>query len=111
MTDVDEEVEKEYQEFWKDIVENEDGTLNKEQVKKELCDFSMVMDNCSKAYMEMTRGNISKPNTYFSEVLGIFQEKFWYAENVKDDVKDMLKDCKDYDELKQELIEYFDLEE
>lgn len=110
MIDANEEVEREYEEFWKDIVED-DGVLNKEQVKKELCDFSMVMDNCSKAYMEMTCGIISKPNTYFSEVLGIFQEKFWYVENVKDDVKDMIKGCNDIDELKQELIGYFDLEE
>ena len=108
MIDVDEEVEKEYEEFWKDIVED-DGVLNKEQIKKELCDFSMVMVNCSKAYSEMTCGNITKPNTYFSEVLGIFQEKFWYVENVKDDVKDMLNSCSDIDELKQELAEYFDL--
>lgn len=110
MIEVDEEVEREYEEFWKDIVED-DGVLNKEQIKKELYDFSMVMNNCSKAYMEMTRGIISKPNTYFSEVLGIFQEKFWYIENVKDDVKDMIKGCSDIDELKQELIGYFDLEE
>ena len=110
MIDVDEEVEKEYEEFWKDIVED-DGVLNKEQIKKELYDFSMVMVNCSKAYSEMTCGNITKPNTYFSEVLGIFQEKFWYAENVKDDVKDMLNSCSDIDELKQELVEYFSLEE
>ena len=110
MIEVDEEVEKEYEEFWKDIVED-DGVLNKEQIKKELYDFSMVMANCSKAYYEMTCGNISKPNTKFSEVLGVFEKKFWDVKYVKDDVKDMLKDCKDYDELKQELIEYFDLEE
>lgn len=110
MIDVDEEVEKEYEEFWKDIVED-DGVLNKEQIKKELYDFSMVMVNCSKAYSEMTCGNITKPNTYFSEVLGIFQEKFWYVENVKDDVKDMLNSCSDTDELKQELVEYFSLGE
>lgn len=110
MIDADEEVEKEYEEFWKDIVED-DGVLNKEQIKKELYDFSMVMVNCSKAYVEMTRGIISKPNTYFSEVLSIFQEKFWNIEYVKDDIKDMLKDCKDYDELKQELVEYFSLGE
>ena len=107
---VDEEVEREYEEFWKDIVED-NGVLNKEQIKKELYDFSMVMTNCSKAYSEMTCGSITKPNTYFSEVLGIFQEKFWYVENVKDDVKGMIKSCSDIDELKQELIEYFNLEE
>ena len=105
-----EEVEKVYQEFWKDIVENEDGTLNKEQVKKELSDFSMVMDNCSSAYEEMSGSLITKPNTYFSEVLKIFQEKFWNVDFVKDDIRDMLKDVDDIEELKSNLIEYFDLE-
>lgn len=105
-----EEVEKVYQEFWKDIVENEDGTLNKEQVKKELFDFSMVMDNCSSAYEEMSGSLITKPNTYFSEVLKIFQEKFWNVDFVKDDIRDMLKDIDDIEALKSELIEYFDLE-
>jgi 5-methylcytosine-specific restriction endonuclease McrBC regulatory subunit McrC len=107
---VDELVEKKYQEFWKDIVENEDGTLNEEQVKKELCDFSMVMDNCTKAYCEMTIGEISKPNTNFSEVLNKFQEKFYYASNIKDDVRDMLEGCGNLEELKEELKEYFELE-
>ena len=105
-----EEVEKVYQEFWKDIVENEDGTLNVEQVKKELADFSMVMDNCSSAYEEMSGSLITKPNTYFSEVLKIFQEKFWNVDFVKDDIRDMLNDVDDIEALKSELIEYFDLE-
>lgn len=105
-----EEVEKVYQDFWKDIVENEDGTLNVEQVKKELADYSMVMDNCSSAYEEMSGSLITKPNTYFSEVLKIFQEKFWNVDFVKDDIRDMLKDVDDIETLKSELIEYFDLE-
>ena len=105
-----EEVEKVYQEFWKDIVENEDGTLNVEQVKKELADYSMVMDNCTSAYIEMTGGEISKPNTYFSEVLRIFQEEFLHNGIVQDDIRDMLKDVDDIEALKSELIEYFDLE-
>lgn len=105
-----EEVEKVYQDFWKDIVENEDGTLNVEQVKKELADFSMVMDNCSSAYQEMSGSLITKPNTYFSEVLTIFQEKFLNVDFVKDDIRDMLRDVDDIETLKSELIEYFDLE-
>ena len=105
-----EEVEKVYQEFWKDIVENEDGTLNVEQVKKELADFSMVMDNCSSAYEEMSGSLITKPNTYFSEVLKIFQEKFWNVDFVKDDIRDMLNDVDDIEELKSSLTEYFNLE-
>ena len=105
-----EEVEKVYQDFWKDIVENEDGTLNVEQVKKELADYSMVMDNCSSAYEEMSGSLITKPNTYFSEVLKIFQEKFLNVDFVKDDIRDMLRDVDDIETLKSELIEYFDLE-
>lgn len=107
--EIDEEVEKEYQEFWKDIVENEDGTLNKEQVKKELCDFSMVMDNCTKAYVEMTCNNISKPNTKFFEVLGIFQEKFLNIECVRDDMRETIENCSTLEELVEELTDYFEL--
>ena len=105
-----EEVEKVYQEFWKDIVENEDGTINVEQVKKELADFRMVMDNCASAYSEMTCGMISKPNTYFSGVRSIFEEKYWHKGFVREDVKDMIDDIDDIEELKSSLIEYFDLE-
>lgn len=104
-----EEVEKVYQEFWKDIVENENGTLNKEQVKKELFDYSKVMENCASAYNEMTCWEISNPNTYFSEVLRIFQEEFLHKGIVKDDIRDMLKDVDDIAVLKIELIEYFNL--
>lgn len=107
--EIDEEVEKEYQEFWKDIVENEDGTLNKEQVKKELCDFSMVMDNCTKAYCEMTCNNISKPNTKFFEVLRIFENKFWNIEYVRDDMRETIDKCSTLEELVEELTDYFEL--
>lgn len=31
-----------YESFWKGIVENEDGTLNTEQVKKELFDYQAL---------------------------------------------------------------------
>ena len=105
-----EEVEKVYQEFWKDIVENEDGTLNVEQVKKELADFCVIMDNCAMAYTAMSCGHISKPNTCFSEVRLKFEENFLHWDYVRDDVKDMIKNTNDREELIDELIEYFDLE-
>ena len=40
-----EDYEKEYNDFWKDIVENEDGTLNKDQVMRELYDYSNINNN------------------------------------------------------------------
>lgn len=105
----DEEVEKNYEEFWKCIIEK-DGVIGKEQLMKELYDFSMVIDNCTKAYDLMTQGNISKPNTKFFEVKYMFDDKYLDKEITQDDVKDML-DIEDLAELKQELREYFGLVE
>jgi len=97
---------KEYEEFWKDIVENEDGTLNKEQVMRELSDYSMVMDNCAKAYSTMTNGRISKQNTMFFEVENIFNELYLDNSIVVDDMIEFLKE-KDIDELKNNIKSYF----
>lgn len=72
---------KNYNSFWKDIIEKEDGTVDMEQLKKELYDYSMIIENCTKAYMEMTDGNISKPNTCFFEVKSIFEDKYAFAED------------------------------
>jgi len=68
------EVEKVYEEFWKNIVENLDGTINLDQVKMELYDFKVVMDEVSQAYYELTNGEISKPNTAYQYVIDIVEE-------------------------------------
>lgn len=99
---------QEYNDFWKDIVENEDGTLNKDQVMRELSDYSMVMDNCARAYCLMTHQRISKQNTMFSEVAGIFYDLFIDKDIVIDDMSEILK-INDIDELKKEIRDYFDI--
>ena len=98
--------QEEYEEFWKDIVENEDGTLNKDQVMRELSDYSMVMDNCARAYSTMTKQRISKQNTMFFEVEGIFKELFLDNDIVVDDMIDILKE-EDINELKKQIKDYF----
>lgn len=97
---------QEYEEFWKNIVENEDGTLNKDQVMRELADYSMVMDNCARAYYTMTQGRISKQNTMFFEVENIFNELYLDNDIVVDDMIELLK-TNDIDELKQQIKKYF----
>ena len=103
--------QEEYEDFWKDIVENEDGTLNKDQVMRELSDYSMVIDNCEKAYSEMTNGIISKANTLFSEVETIFNEKYrsvdmYDAYGCIDDIEEILK-IDNIEELKKQIRDYF----
>lgn len=61
--------EEKYEEFWKEIVENPDGTLNKDAVMRELCDYSMILHNAGEVYWHVTGGAISKVNTCASAVI------------------------------------------
>ena len=101
---------QEYEEFWKDIVENKDGTLNKDQVMRELSDFSMVIDNCTSAYSLMTNQRISKPNTKFFEVEYIFYDLYLDRNAVIDDMIEILKE-NDINELKCQIKNYFGIME
>ena len=101
--------QEEYEEFWKDIVENEDGTLNKDQIMRELSDYSMVMDNCAKAYYTMTNGRISKQNTMFFEVEGIFNDLYTdtsiYYEDIAEKDKEIEQLTKENTMLNQRVKE------
>ena len=55
---------------------NPDGSLNVEQVKKELTDFKSVMDNVSVVYMTLTGGRISKILTEPQVVIELAKEHF-----------------------------------
>jgi hypothetical protein len=69
----DPDVERVWREFWADIVAP-GGQLDLEQVKRELYDFSHLLDNVPKVYMAVTGGMVSKPNTDASAVIGEFEE-------------------------------------
>lgn len=102
---------QEYEEFWKAIVENKDGTLNKDQVMKELSDYSMIIDNCTRAYDLLSDGAISKPNTKFYEVENIFNEKYiskdqYDVYGCKEDIEEILE-SDDLDEIKYKIRDYF----
>lgn len=99
---------KEYEDFWKDIVENEDGTLNKDQVMRELSDYSMVMDNCARAFVLMTNGRISKQNTMFFEVESIFNNLFIEKDICADDlINTVITKDMSYEEIIKEIRDYF----
>ena len=48
------QIEENFNTFWKDIVTNEDGTINIEQVKKELYDYSQYIHETSIVYDTIT---------------------------------------------------------
>lgn len=61
--------EEVYEEFWKDIIEDEDGNIDKDALMRELSDYAFLLDEVPKVYMEVTGGKISYPNTYAYEVI------------------------------------------
>lgn len=65
----------EYERHWKRIVELPDGSLNRDQIMRELADYSMVMRQVSLAYDEVTGGRISKPHTMAHHVAGEVEER------------------------------------
>lgn len=112
---MDNEVEKVFQEFWADIVCNEDGSINMEQVKKELYDYEFLLNEVPKVYDEVTGGFLSKPNSYADAVLSFFRERYankaWAVKLLPDDWDDITADCVTNEDYKNAIFEYLDVEE
>lgn len=51
---------EQWETFWKGIVCNADGSINIDQVKKELYDFSFLLDQIPKVYCHITGSRMSK---------------------------------------------------
>ena len=102
------EIKKVYNDFWKEIVEKQDGSLNKLQIMKELYDYYNVMHNCSCAYGLMSCGIISKPYTNFEAVRGLFNKNYIRREMAKDDLINCVL-CKEmtYEEIIVAIEKYF----
>ena len=68
-------VEQVYQDFWKQLVEV-DGTVDIEQVKKELFDFYTVITEVPKVYTHITGNQISKLLTSADVVIQVADEYY-----------------------------------
>lgn len=66
---------KNYEEFWKEIVELPDGSLDKEQVMKELSDYSMLIKHLTKIYTLASGNKVSYTTTLPDVVYEFFQEE------------------------------------
>ena len=62
------DVEKEW-EFWKTIICSEDGTINVDQLKLELRDYSLMLGEVPYVYSDVTGGMLSKPHYYADSVI------------------------------------------
>lgn len=108
------DVEQEW-EFWKGIVCNEDGTINIDQLKKELCDFSVMINEVPKVYCEVTGNAMSKPLYYADDVIAMFNEKYGNkaasVDYLADDWDIITADCKTNEDYKKAIFRYLYYEE
>ena len=79
---------KTYLEDWAPIVEP-DGVLNRDQIARELADYSVVMEEASKVYSELA--GLSKPNTAAVHILDGAERK--YAETYADLACERAEQC------------------
>ena len=101
-------VEKNYQEFWKNIIEPK-GKFSLEQVKKELSDYHFLLEEVPKVYDKITGGRLSYPNYHAHTALSMHEEKFLDKDCTQCDIKDMINNSSDFLESKKELRKYFDI--
>ena len=107
-------VEKVWQEFWKDIVCDESGNINLEQIKKELYDYSIVLNEVPKVYCEITGNLLSKPFYNAETVLSIFRDKYadklYGLKCLPDDWDNITADCATNEDYKKALFDYLEIE-
>ncbi len=92
------EVQEEYDNFWKDIVEK-DGVLDKEAVMNELADYKVLLHNVPIVYSHVTHGRISKQLTDADVVCSVADDC------VTDLVNEAIEDYKE--ELQDREVPYY----
>lgn len=67
-------IENGWQNKWKEILENPDGSINVEQLKKELSDFDDLIDRMSTLTCFITRDRLSYPTYPVRTLIGVMEE-------------------------------------
>lgn len=78
--------EENWDQFWKDIVTNPDGSINLDQLKKELADFSFVMEQVPKVYCHITGNRMSYITYKAEDVIRVADDHF--NEQLREAIKD-----------------------
>jgi len=69
-----EEIEANWNGTWKEILQREDGSIDIEQLKKELMDFSDMINRMSSLTCQLTRSRLSYPTYPVSTIMAVHEE-------------------------------------
>jgi len=68
------EIEDNWQNIWRDILEKPDGSINIEQLKLELMDYSDMIDRMTMLTCEITAHKLSYPTYPVETILEVMRE-------------------------------------
>ncbi|ADP32517.1 hypothetical protein [Bacillus atrophaeus] len=85
-----------YESFWKQIIEDEKGNINKDQLMKELSDYKYLLDSIPSVYEEVTCHGVSKPFADPKYVMESHREAFINRRYALEDLKNMSVMAKHY---------------
>jgi len=94
--------------FWKKIIYQR-GILNESAMFDELHDYGYLLDQVPKVYDTISNGLLSKPNYPAEVIIEQLNHNYYSKATINDDITEMLADISDFDELKQQLREYFEI--
>ena len=104
-----------FDEFWRDIIMNEDDTVNLDAVKNELADYKFILDQIPAVYSAVTGGMLSKPMYKANVIIDTFYERYGnIAEQTRllpDDWDLITQECKTNADYKKVIMDYLDAEE
>lgn len=83
------EEEKNYNSWWKEIIEK-DGVMDREQIMKELLDYTTLMENVSIVYDHITGGRISEEFTDPHIVISIVEDR--ENEDINEAIEEAVKE-------------------
>lgn len=66
--------EKDYEDFWKDIVADFNGVVNMDQVKRELSDYKVLLENMPIVLDYATNGMCTNPLTDVDTIQSLVQD-------------------------------------
>lgn len=89
-----------YKDFWADLVEDEQGNLDRDKVARELSDYHFVMGQVSQVYCWITNDRLSKPTYYARDVISVYEENV--EQRINDAIDDFLSDYDIPDPRKEE---------
>ena len=97
-----------YEKEWKEIVENDDGSVNREKMEAILADYLDLLKKVTRVYDELTV--FSKPHTHPEWIINSINERYVSKAIAFADLASELEDGK-VNVAFDELADYFDIDE